>query len=108
MLQKHPSPTPRLRSFGAPVQTQVIQADEGLVLVTTAFSETQSAVVLNDAASNTRSTLKPVTGVVDISIYTMEGETQKVASDKPIFVTWGEVFVPGFTRNLRGRVGVLG
>ena len=81
----------------------MVQADEGLVLVTTAFSETQNAVVLNAATSNTRSTLKPATGVVDISIYTLEGETRKVTSDQPIFVTWGEIFVqPG---NLGGWVG---
>ena len=90
-----------------PPQTQVLQADEvGLVLVAMAFSETRSAVLLN--ANNTRSTLKPVTGVVDISIYTLEGESQKVASDEPIFVTLVEKFLfRGSPGRVGGRVGVV-
>ena len=85
----------------------MLQADEvGLVLVAMAFSETRSAVLLN--ANNTRSTLKPVTGVVDISIYTLEGESQKVASDEPIFVTLVEKFLfRGSPGRVGGRVGVV-
>ena len=85
----------------------MLQADQGLVLVAIAFSETRSAVLLN-AANNTRSTLKPVTGVVDISIYTLEGESQKVASDEPIFVTLVEKFLlRGSPGRVGGRVGVV-
>jgi hypothetical protein len=67
-----------------------LQNDE--VLVATSFSENQNAIIFQGTS---RTLLKPVTGVVDVSIYDLDNLTaKKVVSTRPIYVKLGPLTEP--------------
>ena len=65
------------------------------MLVATSFSENQNAIIFQGTS---RTLLKPVTGVVDVSIYDVYGldnwTAKKVVSTRPIYVKLGPLTEP--------------